>query len=48
MKIKQGSIVTIVDNKTGKEVTGKIVEYTPEKITLIASFNAKDVHFREE
>lgn len=48
MDIKQCQIVTIVSNKTSKEITGKIIEYTPERITLLTHFDAKEVHFKEE
>ncbi|WP_170211247.1 hypothetical protein [Robertmurraya siralis] len=47
MKIKHGDIVTVVDNETGEEVTGKIIEYTPNRISLVIQLDAKNVHFKE-
>ena len=47
--VKKNSLVTIVDNETGKETTGRILEYTPERIIIakIIKFDAKKVHFKE-
>ena len=47
--VKKHSLVTVVDNETGKEITGVIVEYTPNRIILRTQvmFDAKKVHFKE-
>lgn len=49
MKVKKGSTVTVVDNETGKETTGRILEYTPDSIVIekLIKFDAKKVHFKE-
>lgn len=44
--VKRGDVVTLVDNKTGKETTGRIISYSKETIELIQEYNAKQVHFK--
>jgi len=44
--VKKGDVVTVVDNKTGEETTGVIIEYTPSTIKLVKTFNAKEVRFK--
>lgn len=45
---KQNDVVTVVDNETGEETTGRIVTYTKDLIVIQKSFDAKKVHFKEE
>lgn len=38
--------VTVVDNATGVETSGTIIEYTRDRILLEVSFDAQKVHFK--
>ena len=46
---KPNDIVTVVDNETGEEVTGRIKVFQPNYIVLVKEyhFNAKKVHFKD-
>lgn len=47
---KQNSLVTVVDNETGKETTGYLIEYTPDNVIIkaLVQFDAKRVHFKDK
>lgn len=45
---KRNDYVTVIDNETGKEVSGYLKEYTPDKIVIHTplTFDAKKVRFK--
>lgn len=50
---KPNEIVTVVHNETKEESTGRILEYTKNRIVIIknnkfVTFDAKKVHFKNE
>jgi hypothetical protein len=45
---KKNQFVTIIDNETGQELSGSLLEYTEERIVLLVAVDAKTVHFKEE
>lgn len=49
-RIHRGNTVTIVDNETNEKWTGKLLEYTPHRITIqtVKSFDAKKYHFKRD
>lgn len=46
---KQNSWVTVIDDQTGEETKGRIIEYTPDRVTITRfhSFDASKIRIKK-